>query len=88
MESNIMLCAATCTALGMPTYMDTQAFEHEHIEDGVNAYKRTSKRKDTTTREMLLHALQMKRANEIYNLSELNDQRNDYSRKYSSRKRK
>ena len=63
-------------ALGMPIYMDTQAFEHEHIEDGVNAYKQTSKRKDTTTREMLLHALQMKRAAEIYHLSELNDQRN------------
>ena len=63
-------------ALGMPTYMDTQAFEHEHIEDGVNAYKRTSKRKETTTREMLLHALQMKRAAEIYHLSELNDLRN------------
>lgn len=69
-----MCCCHSLTvpkSFGMYDYFNTQAMEHQHVADGVNTYRKTSKRKENLASEMLTHTFRVKIAKALGYQSEL-----------------
>ena len=60
-------------AFGMTDYYNTQAMEHQHVDDGVNAYRKTSKRNSNLSTEMLFHSFRRKIAAKLNYQSQRHD---------------